>query len=162
MKKFLSFFSRKKLTWKKVSINVRYTVVQSEFNNVAWWLANALWEKTGRPLYFAKYAVPTDTVLNVQIAIELDWEILEFIEFFKSVPDHPTDIEVIDVQPCEGSLQHAQAWALAKTLRGKDEREIYDTLHWFYNMLGCGYAQEARMLCEHASLIARNLEATGA
>lgn len=156
MKKLWRFIIGSPQTWRKVGIHADVRDA-FEFTDAAWWLSDALWEKTGRPLYFCRYSIPGGTVARVEIAVEIEWTKEDFQTFFDEHPDKPFNVMVTDIQPCEGSLPHAQAWALASSLRGKGDKTIQDTLHWFFNMMGCSYADELRMLCEQSVTVATNL-----
>jgi hypothetical protein len=144
------FFGRSTKTWRKVVIRINATNML-ELVSGAWWVSDALWTRTGAPMYFARYSTPGDPVMRVELRIDLQWTKDTFWEFLIKSPNAPVTCEVISVEPCEGSIPHAQAWALAMSLRGAGDKSIRETLHWFYNMIGYSYLEEAHMACEHAS-----------
>lgn len=52
----------------------------------------------------------------------------------------------ISFQPCNGSLSHAMAFLLVRTLVAEnklDSAQLMDVSHWMFNMAGFSYIQEA-------------------
>lgn len=147
--KFKSFLARDTKTWRKLVVKIN-AANSAEFREAAWWVSETLWNTTRAPMYFARYSLP-DGPMRVEVRIDLLWTKRQFKALLAKAPRAPVKCEVISVEKCEGSVPHIQAWALAMSLRGKSNPAIHETLHWFYNMIGCSYLEEVKMACEQAT-----------
>lgn len=66
------------------------------------------------------------------------------------------DVSSVTVEPWDGSGgdPYAQAFILARLLRGKGDEHLVDVLHWMLNMTGYNYAQELGLHAQATTVIA--------
>lgn len=69
------------------------------------------------------------------------------------------DVTSATVEPWDGGggEPYAQAFVLARLLRGKGDEHVADVLHWALNMTGYTYAQEVGLYAQATVVIAGNL-----
>jgi hypothetical protein len=69
------------------------------------------------------------------------------------------DVTSVTVERWDGSggEPYAQAFVLARLLRGKGDDHMADVAHWLFNMTGFNYAQEVGLHAKAISIIAGNL-----
>jgi len=146
-----------KSAWKKITIELQ-GLEQHDLNLCGWDMTDALWQETKAPMFFAHYAYPSGHA-QVEIKTELDWDATRIELFFRSTSFYSAQfIQNIAVTSFNESPAHAQAYLLSRLLRGKGEAHTKDVLHWMLNMTGYSYAQEIRLLAEHAAHMAGNIE----
>lgn len=146
----LSLFS--KPDWFKVSIYLGCMTWQ-EMAVISWNIIDDFWAHNGQPpLYYARYTSPgTDSRIEMQVKWGGSAKQLEALF-------HGPGINKVYVTGCVGSDAHAEAYLMARQLRGKGEPLTKDTLHWMLNMTGYSYVQEVKLLSEQVATMAANLE----
>jgi hypothetical protein len=148
IKSIIKLLSGRSTAWQKVTVEVSALGLNGDpdFIALAWSIADAIWDATQAPLYFARYSQPGQMTHRIEFKVELNWS----REKYAQLLGEEVWWSVASVEPCDGSVPHAQAYLLSRTLRGLGEPLMRDTVHWLYNMSGYNYAQEARMNCEEA------------
>lgn len=105
-------------------------------------------------LYFARYMDPVACTSYVEFKlVPLRTDAL--LRLWLS--DRYKDVNKVDIEGFEGSDAHAEAFNMARQLRGLGDDKISDILHWCLNMTGYTYTQEIKMLSLHCASCANNL-----
>lgn len=147
----------KKSNWRKVVVHLQ-GLEQHDLQLCGWDMTDSLWGETKAPMFFAHYCDPAGNA-RVEIKVELDWSVTQFELFFRSVRWWSAQyVHSVSVEPFNESPAHAQAYLLARLLRGKGEPLTKDVLHWTLNMTGYSYAQEIKLLAEHVAHMAENVD----
>jgi len=151
----MSFFGSKS-SWVRVVIPV-WGLDWSELSLIAWEITDRLWSETQVPMYFAHYSEPGG-YCRVEIKVKLDWTVQKFQGYMQDFGRMEIDVPNVKVSGIDGSDAHAQAYLLARQLRGKGEPLTKDVLHWTMNMTGYSYAQEIRLMGQQVAHFAESLE----
>jgi len=101
-------------------------------------------------LYYCRYMSATTRCVEFKLlpACEDD-KLLEFLRGKQDVRD-------VTVEPWDGSGGdvYAQAFALARMLRGKGDEHVGDVAHWLLNMTGYSYVQELQFYARGTATVA--------
>lgn len=64
------------------------------------------------------------------------------------------DVTEVTVEPFDGSDTYAEAFAMARLLRGQGNKQAGDVVHWMLNMAGYNYIQEVEFYAQSTTVIA--------
>lgn len=131
----------KKKHWRVVRVNVLMDT--NQMNVYAFDTACALLDKSlVSKVYFARYGDPHAGTTYVEFKVAPlvpDEELETFLR------DYGPEIHTIETKPFDGSDAHAQAFLMARLLRGQGDEQIADVVHWLLNMTGYGYMDEVKL-----------------
>jgi len=132
----------KKKAWRVVRVNVlmdSLTMDAFAFNTAGTLLDNKLASK----VYFARYGDPHANTTYVEfklVPLVPDKELETYLRL-----TYETEVSAVDIQPFEGSDAHAEAFVLARMMRGTGDDQIADVVHWLLNMTGYSYMDEVKL-----------------
>lgn len=143
----------KKRRWRVVRVSVLMDTTQMNvyaFNTAC----DLLDKEMASKVYFARYGDPHAGTTYVEfklMPLVPDEELDTFLR------DHGPEIHTVEIQPFEGSDAHAEAFVLARMLRGTGEEQISDVVHWLLNMTGYGYMDEVKLHSRSSYQIAETM-----
>jgi len=141
-----------KSTWRLVRAHVQMTAAEMEsfgFETACELVDQGYASK----LYYCRYLLPEIRCVEFKLLPLREDRVLR--EFLRGMQD----VTEVTVEPWDGSggEPYAQAFVLARLLRGKGDDHMADVTHWLFNMTGFNYAQEVGLHARAISIIAGHL-----
>ena len=132
----------RKKHWRVVRVSVLMDTLQ--MNVYAFETACALLDKNMvSKVYFARYGDPHAGTTYVEfkvVPLVPDKELETYLRLA-----YENEVSAVDIQSFEGSDAHAEAFLLARMMRGTGDEQIADVVHWFLNMTGLNYMDEVKL-----------------
>lgn len=147
----MSLFKRK-ASWRVANVHVLMdgtAMQQFAFNTACRLLDDGLVSK----IYFASYSHVGETYVEFKLVPLVEDNTLDI--FLRELGG--AEVHTIQITPFEGSDAHAEAFRLARLLKGMGDENIQDVIHWCFNMAGFSYTQEIRLHSLSAAQIATTL-----
>lgn len=150
----MSVFKSMPIFRKKQWRIIRVSVLMDSFqmNTYAFDTACALLDKElASKVYFARYGNPHAGTTYVEfklVPLVSDEHLDTFLR------DHGPEIANVEIFPFNGSDAHAQAFLMARLLRGQGDEQIADVVHWMLNMTGYSYMDEVKLFARSSFQIA--------
>ena len=151
------FKSKPKKLWRVIRVHV--LMDSKQMSAYAFLTASVLLdEQKVSKVYFASYSNPHagTTYVEFKVLPRVSDE-----ELKAHLGAYGPEIHAIDIQPFEGSDAHAQAFLLARTMRGSGGEQINDVVHWLLNMNGFSYLDEIKLHSHASHQLADNMQKMG-
>lgn len=144
----------KKKHWRVVRVSVLMDSLQ--MNTYAFETACALLDRElVSKVYFARYGDPHAGTTYVEfkvVPLVPDKELETYLKLA-----YENEVSAVDIQPFDGSDAHAQAFLMARLLRGSGDEQIADVVHWLLNMTGYSYMDEVKLYARSTHQIASTM-----
>jgi len=145
----------KKSLWRVARVHVLMS--SPEMHDYAFETACQLLDKhIASKVYFASYGNPNAGTTYVEFKMVPTVEDVEIDRFLR---DGGVSVDRVEIQAFEGSDAHAEAFALARLIKGSGDEQIMDVVHWLLNMTGFGYTAEIKIHARAINQIAETLAA---